>query len=398
MNQFTTSLGPQQGCDELNGRFADLYAGWVQADETWTYAGPNSFTIFGDKTGKYQKGDKIKFAQSQAYSNAPISGSNIELNMNDTSGFKIGNVITVSSSAGSEQTTVAAINVGVSITATNLMLDHTTINPLVTCVKHAYLTGINYSAPNTTFTINLGPNFVMANAALANNYYSKAANPQGIQGWMDNGLATVDGWIDPCVAWTYASSTAFTAPGDWTGIHQKGDKIKLTQTTVKYFYLTAISYASETGLTTYTINGGSDYSLTDVEITDNYYSKTENPRGFPDWFNFTCIQAGFSANPTNAVYRFKIQGNHCIAIVHQGVNGTSNSTSFSMTAPVTAKTLTNMVWEVLAYSYDNGAMINNSVASITSAGTSFVLSKGGSPTGWTGSAGKRASFEISYEI
>lgn len=232
MNQFTTNLGPQQGCDELNGRFADLYSGWVQADETWTYAGANSFMVSGDKTGKYQKGDKIK----------------------------------------------------------------------------------------------------------------------------------------------------------------------LTQTTVKYFYLTAISYYAGTGLTTCIVNGGSDYTLVNAQISNNYYSKVQNPHGFPDWFNFACTQTGFSANPTSAVYRFKIQGNHCITVVHQGTNGTSNSTAFSMTAPVIAKTISNMVWEVFAYAHDNGAVINGGVATIVSGGTSFIVLKGGSATAWTGSAGKRASFQISYEI
>lgn len=38
--------------------------GWLAAGETWTYASATTFTISGDKTGKYSKGDKIKFAQS----------------------------------------------------------------------------------------------------------------------------------------------------------------------------------------------------------------------------------------------------------------------------------------------------------------------------------------------
>ena len=37
--------------------------GWLAAGETWTYASATTFTISGDTTGKYSKGDKIKFAQ-----------------------------------------------------------------------------------------------------------------------------------------------------------------------------------------------------------------------------------------------------------------------------------------------------------------------------------------------
>jgi hypothetical protein len=206
MNQFTTNLGPQQGCDELNGRFADLYSGWVQADETWTYADANLLTISGDKTAKYQKGDKIKFSQSQAYTNDPFSGSNIELNMTDTSGFKIGNIVTISSSAGLEQTTVTSINAGVSITAANLTMDHTTNAPLVTCVKYAYITGVSYSGSNTTLTINVGSDYSLANVKITDNYYSKSENPQGFPNLFNyNPTYTASGSM------TYTAVTTSTA-------------------------------------------------------------------------------------------------------------------------------------------------------------------------------------------
>ena len=38
--------------------------GWVEADETWTYASATTFTISGDKRGKYQVYDKIKLTQT----------------------------------------------------------------------------------------------------------------------------------------------------------------------------------------------------------------------------------------------------------------------------------------------------------------------------------------------
>jgi hypothetical protein len=40
-------------------------SGWISAiDESWTYASPTTLTILGDKTGRYQKGDKIKLNQT----------------------------------------------------------------------------------------------------------------------------------------------------------------------------------------------------------------------------------------------------------------------------------------------------------------------------------------------
>lgn len=46
-----------------------LLSGWIDANETWTYAsgtGTNvgTFTITGDKTSKYQAGDRIQFTQT----------------------------------------------------------------------------------------------------------------------------------------------------------------------------------------------------------------------------------------------------------------------------------------------------------------------------------------------
>jgi hypothetical protein len=40
-------------------------SGWISPiEESWTYASPTTLTILGDKTGRYQKGDKIKLNQT----------------------------------------------------------------------------------------------------------------------------------------------------------------------------------------------------------------------------------------------------------------------------------------------------------------------------------------------
>jgi len=55
----------------IKGRIEDDYSGvldgWVPANETWVYdSGSNTFSVSGDKTGKYNIGDKIKLTQSAA--------------------------------------------------------------------------------------------------------------------------------------------------------------------------------------------------------------------------------------------------------------------------------------------------------------------------------------------
>jgi hypothetical protein len=136
---------------------------------------------------------------------------------------------------------------------------------------------------------------------------------------------TEDGWIDANETWTYASATTFTISGDKTGKYQKGDKIKLTQTSVKYFYIIGVSYSSPN--TTVTVTGGSDYTVANTTITSPYFSKVENPQGFPHWFDFTPSWEASTTNPSlgdgtfNA--RFYMVGRTCTALYHLTMGSTT---------------------------------------------------------------------------
>ena len=44
----------------ISTQTAESASGWISAGETWAYASATTFTISGDKTAKYQKGNKIK--------------------------------------------------------------------------------------------------------------------------------------------------------------------------------------------------------------------------------------------------------------------------------------------------------------------------------------------------
>lgn len=89
---------------------------------------------------------------------------------------------------------------------------------------------------------------------------------------------TWDGWIEASGTWTYASATTITVPSGAASLYKTGDKIKLTQTTVKYFYIVRVQD------TLLTVTGGSDYTVADAAITSPYYSHTNNPIGFPNGF------------------------------------------------------------------------------------------------------------------
>ena len=97
-------------------------------------------------------------------------------------------------------------------------------------------------------------------------------------------LASPDGWVSMAQGWSYSSddSPTFVASvnADMTNILSPGMRIKLTQTTVKYFIVTAVgSYSG--GHTIITMYGGTDYTLTNQAITNGYYSTQKAPFGFP---------------------------------------------------------------------------------------------------------------------
>jgi hypothetical protein len=92
-----------------------------------------------------------------------------------------------------------------------------------------------------------------------------------------------DGWISANEAWSYATADAptftFTIAGDLTSKYSAGMKIKLTQTTIKYFIITKVAYASPN--TTITLYGGTEYTLANTTIDAPYYSHNKAPAGFP---------------------------------------------------------------------------------------------------------------------
>ena len=101
-------------------------------------------------------------------------------------------------------------------------------------------------------------------------------------GILNSQLATADGWIaGPTL--TYASADAptytITCSGDYSAVITPGMRIKLTDSTVKYFIVTKVSYSSP--YTTITVYGGTDYTLSGGVISSPYYSMLKAPAGFP---------------------------------------------------------------------------------------------------------------------
>jgi len=180
-----------------------------------------------------------------------------------------------------------------------------------------------------------------------------------------------NGWVEADETWTYASATTFTISGDKRGKYQKGDKIKLTQTTDKYFRITNISYSSPN--TTVTVDGLGIYTLANATITSPYFSKVETPQGFPQrevtLFSGT-PSASVTLPETSAHFDY-------LDIWYEG-----NNAGGMMGIPYYYVKLDTTISKMLVPAIDMGFIdslykIRTSGAIITSSGTSLTISGSG---------------------
>jgi len=97
------------------------------------------------------------------------------------------------------------------------------------------------------------------------------------------GAYDISGWF-ALGACTYETADAptfqFSIAADVTGFIGLGNRIKLTQTTVKYFVVVGVG-AYSGGKTIITVHGGTDYTLANAAITLPYFSTHKAPFGFP---------------------------------------------------------------------------------------------------------------------
>lgn len=207
--------------------------------------------------------------------------------------------------------------------------------------------------------------------------------------------ASTDGWTASTDTWTYASATSFTIAGvDRTTTFTPGTRIKLTQTSAKYFVVTSSSFSTNT---TVNITGGTDYTLANAAITSPYISYQANPQGYPGWFAYTVTWGGFSADPTGVTAKFAVVGRTCHVQILATGNGTSNATSFTYSIPIAAATAQNGI--PTGTSFDNGSALTTiGVTNVAAASTTATAYPAPNQGAWTGSAGKNIQVSIFYQI
>lgn len=128
-----------------------------------------------------------------------------------------------------------------------------------------------------------------------------------------------DGWIDANETWTYASASTITVPTGAASKYAVGDRIKWTQTTVKYGVIITVAD------TLLTIVVNTDHVVANAAISANFYSHEASPIGYPQWFNVTAptfsgIDNGSGGQPTTSENRLAINGR--TVFIHYRGNGT----------------------------------------------------------------------------
>ena len=209
-----------------------------------------------------------------------------------------------------------------------------------------------------------------------------------------NGL---DGWIYDTDTWTYVSATSFKISGkDVQYKFPKGTKIKLVQTSTKYFYVIATAYTS--GNTTITITGGSDYALANATISGQAYSYAAAPQDFPQRFNYSpATYTGWSALP-DGLYYFIIIGHLCYVTVYMTA-GTSNATTAILELPVSASSAAGK-GGICGFAFDDGTMRTAPTKWWIAGATNIVnfYTDMSNVSAWTASGTKRIGALITYEI
>lgn len=157
---------------------------------------------------------------------------------------------------------------------------------------------------------------------------SPGASPVTQKTLYDNG-----GWIGAVGSWTYASATTITVPSGAASYYAIGDRIKLTQTTAKFFYITTVAD------TLLTITGGTDYTLANAAITSPYFSHTASPVGFPNRFAYSPtigFTAGTAPNTVSSgTYYFSLHGRTCTVSTYTVyTNAGATVTGATLTLPI----------------------------------------------------------------
>ena len=209
-----------------------------------------------------------------------------------------------------------------------------------------------------------------------------------------------DGWFPETLETAvYVSANSFKMPGNFVTDYLPGTKLKIVQTTTKYFYVVSASYASSE--TTIVVTAGSDYALANEAIGALWYSFAQLPKGFPVWFIYTTTTTGWAASGLSKKARFKIDGRTCV--VKFEITGTSDDTVSTLTTPIAAAAAIDgesYSYEgALGASYDGGSLQTTAARCLVTPTEALVRCyKNMGGTAWTNTGTKAVRGTVQYPI
>jgi len=212
-----------------------------------------------------------------------------------------------------------------------------------------------------------------------------------------------DGWVDDTAeTWTFASFAAgppavgtFTVSGDLRSKYTVGTRVKLTQTTIKYFVVSA-DPTFGAGATTVTISGGTDYTLANAAISANNYSYVVNPQGYPGWFNFAPGASGWTAATVNEA-RFSVVG-RTMSLAFD-ITGTSNSVNATAVMPLTGSTNNSSQGGAMLITENNSIIATSPGRVVCGSGsTTLTFQQDMSGASWTNVNTKRVAGQCFSEV
>jgi hypothetical protein len=138
-----------------------------------------------------------------------------------------------------------------------------------------------------------------------------------------------------------------------------------------------------------TLSAGAAYTFTVPTFTN--LKLIHQPIFETRWLDWTPTQSGFTGTiPTSGIARYKISGDSFSFNIRNATAGTSNATTFTVTLPLTPKTLSNITWQSFISFEDNTTVSATPGRILVSSGTSTATVYSNATTGvWTNSGGKR---------
>ena len=203
---------------------------------------------------------------------------------------------------------------------------------------------------------------------------TKLATQQSIKAYVDTNGSPADGWRAATGTWTYASASTITVPSGAASLYQKGDRIKWTQTTVKYGVIVEVAD------TLLTIAVNDDYTVANAVITLNYYSHQLNPIGYPTTFSWTPANVtwgGTAPTTPTMLAKYSIIGNRCFFTLKQTNTGAgSSNVTFRVDVPVTTTFGTTSKFNEAFTAYLSTSADSGSSPTIVGVGITYSVGSG----------------------